>query len=144
MTEKVTGWDTIGSTGAGIMDDNRLRLEFTGKDGSKRNIFVPVASIGPFIASVTALLSEAYRKGYISNDIGQELASQFLLGVSQTQIAADKAGSEYVVTFVTRDGLSLQFYLDPNTTQALAEGLVAVLSKHGRSLDLQPSAGSQH
>ncbi|MCH9053104.1 MAG: hypothetical protein IIA72_18935 [Proteobacteria bacterium] len=144
MTEKVTGWDTIGSTGVGIMDANRLRLEFTGKDGRKQNIFVPVTSIGPCIASVTALLSEAYRKGHISNDVGQELASQFLLGISQTQIASDKAGSEYVVTFVTRDGLSLQFHLDPNTTQALAEGLVSVLLKHGRTLDLQPSAGSRH
>ena len=144
MAETVTGWDTIGSTGAGIIGSDKLRLEFTGTDGSKRNIFVPIASLGSCFATVTALLSEAYRRGHLSADVGQELASQFLVGVSQFQVASDEAGNEYVLSIVTKDGLQLQFHLDPNTTEALAEGLVAVLAKHGKILSQHPLAESRH
>ena len=51
MADSVSGWDTIGPTSASIIDKQKLMLEFTGVDGEKQNVFLPIASFGPCVSS---------------------------------------------------------------------------------------------
>ena len=141
MNAKITGWDTIGVTNIGVMDEGRrFNLQFTGTDGAVRNIFVPHEAVGPFVASLLAIQvparDERIKSGIETGDVGGEISGQFLLGVSQIQIAADEQGTEYVLNIRTGDGLDLRFQLDPNSTVSLAVGLVAILAKHGISVAL--------
>ena len=149
MNAKITGWDTVGVTNIGVMDEGRrFNLQFTGTDGETRNIFVPHEAIGPFIMTLLTLQGpareERIQRGIEIEDVGGEMSGQFLLAVSQIHIAADEQGTEFALNIRTRDNLELRFQLDPSTTESVAVGLVTTLAKYGISVSLPTDSETKH
>lgn len=140
MAEKIKGWDTTAITQVGILDKDRMRLEFQGTEGMKRNIFIPLASVGHLVATLVALTTEAHQRGLIAE---QDL-SKHLVGVSDIRILSDAAGTEFVLSVVTRDKIDLRFRLERRAFQVLAQSLNEALSIHRISPLPRSPEGSKH
>lgn len=137
---KVQAWDTNGVTDLGALDDGRIKLEFSGTDGQKRNILIPGASIPHLVASLVAFNAK------VSTATGTKdtIAGTHMLGVKSFTVGADESGSDFAVALTTGDGLQLRFLLNTNNAEALATALVATLAEHGRSLPPLSSGGVKH
>ena len=137
---EIRGWDTNGVTKTGALRDGRLNLQFTGKDGQILNIFVPAESIANLIVSLIAFCAKIEKP----HDVGDTLSGFHHLAVREIGVAAARDGSEFSLVVTTRDNLELRFRLAPNTIEALAGGLIATLSEHGRSPIPMHPEGSRH
>jgi hypothetical protein len=138
---KIAGWDTDGVTKLGAMTNGRLNLEFSGTDGTKRNIFVPGETVSMLVASLIAFNAKA-SKAAGKTDVF--LPGTKLLSVKSVGIGSDERGSEFALSLTTKDDLQLRFDFDPNTIEALAIGLIAILEKHGKTLPPQRPEGLRH
>ena len=139
MTE-IRGWNTTGITGLGLLSDGRLKLEFTGADGEKRNIFMPADLIPLLVVKLidfNAKVAATQGKGDLKP--GDNVAS-----VKHVAAGSNDDGTEFFLALTTLDDLQLRFLLTTRMTEGLALGLVSELSRHGKSLPPLHSEGSKH
>jgi hypothetical protein len=140
--ETAKGWDTIGATDIGVLTDGRFMLGFTGaEDGVVHNVFIPAEAVAPLVATLIAVNAKAAKT---MPSIGDEVSGKFLLEITQSSVLAGENGTEFALSLMTRDELALRLHFDPNTIEALATGIVAVLAKHGRYVDLPRAPGRKH
>lgn len=135
---KVQGWDTDGPTGLSYLDDGRLSLTFTGKEGLVRRIFMPSEVVAPFVATLVAL--NAKLSELRPSQPGADLTSH-LFGLRQFDIGSNDQGTEFVLALTTDGGLQFRFQLDANATEALTSALLQTLASHGRVPALERSGG---
>jgi hypothetical protein len=140
--ETVKGWDTTGISDIGMIADGRVNLTFKGLDGQSRDILIPGASIGQAVVSLIAASAEFEARQ--SGKLGEAIPSTHLMGINQSQVAADALGTEFAVVLRTKDGLAMRFLFDRNTIEALATALVGTLAKHGIQVDPRRPEGSTH
>jgi hypothetical protein len=136
--ETVRGFDTIGGTDIGILTDGRFT---DAADGVVHNVFIPAEAVAPLVATLIAVNAKAAKT---MPSIGDEVSGKFLLEVTQSSILADENGTEFAVSLMTRDELALRLHFVPNTIEALAMGIVAVLAKHGRYVELPRAPRRKH
>src|ERR1041384_319643 len=130
----VKGWDTIGITNIGLLTDGKANLTVTGTDRQIRNIFIPGASIGQTILTLIGIGAKFEEKQ--NTTLGEAIPSTHLMGINESQIAADATGRDFALVLKTKDGLAMRFHFDRNTIEGLAMALMSVLQKHG--IQVQP------
>lgn len=136
----VRGWDTNGVTKIGALEDGRISLQFSGKDGETRNVFIPAPSLSNLVISLMGFGAKAAER----LDIGEAIDGSQMLSVHDVAVAAAKDGSEFSLIVTTQDRLELRFLLTRATIELLADGLVASLSEHGWSPSPPNPPGEVH
>jgi hypothetical protein len=135
----VKGWNAE-VTGVGALDGGRAKLELTGQDGQKRNVFLPAGTLPALVASLVGLSATLAKK----TGGPDALAGKHMMGLKSFTIGSDDSGQEFALALTTIDGLELAFQLDGRTAEALTAGLVSTLEKHGRSPSLLRSQRPKH
>ncbi|KAB2919925.1 MAG: hypothetical protein F9K29_03435 [Hyphomicrobiaceae bacterium] len=133
----VKGWDTQGVTGLGLLSDGRLKLEFTGTNGEKRNVFMPADIIPQLVASLIAF-NDKMPPGKALEE------GTHLLGIKHFAVGSSDSGGEFVLALTTGDNLQMRFLMGGETIELLAAGLASALKKHGRSIESQHPSGKKH
>jgi|GEM_PF-5777636 len=138
MSEKITGFDSIGMTELGLLQDGRVNIEFTGTDGAKQVTFFPASIMSQLVMSLIAFNAKIAEATEQTDDLAFQNTSK----VKEFSVGSNDQGTEFAVAFRNTDDLVLSFGLDANSTESLTVALLSALSEHGITPRLQNPEGS--
>jgi len=121
--KKVTGWDTNGVNEVGVLEDGRVTLQFAGREGEHRKIFIPREAA----YNLVVLLSDLFAKLKTQNTPGSEADLELAFILKELSIGADEQQNQFSLILTTVDDLQLRYTTSRETVQSLAAALNSVL-----------------
>lgn len=131
--QKLVGWDTIGVTSVGLLADGRVKREFTGTDGQKRNIFVPLNTLAQELLTLQQATAAARERGITPKlTVGDKIDGSGMIKVESVLAGKSADGSEVAIVIETIDKLPIRLLTDRGTAETLRDALSAVLGQLAR------------